>query len=102
MNLGEVFITGMKDNLTRKRRIIAIIVISMIPMLYTWFYLKAFWDPYKNISNLPLAFVNEDNGNYGQDLMNYLQNNTDVSWNFVDRETANIGLRNKTTAVRFR
>ena len=105
MNLGTVFTTGIKENFRSKGKMIGIIVIAILPLLYSFFYLKAFWDPYKNLPNMPVAIVNEDRGdngiNYGDNLIKELHNSTDVKWNFVDRETADAGLRDKTYYAEF-
>ena len=37
-------------------------VVLLIPFIYSFFYLKAYWNPYGegNLDNLPVAIVNED------------------------------------------
>ena len=37
-------------------------VVLLIPFIYSFFYLKAYWNPYGkgNMDNLPIAIVNQD------------------------------------------
>jgi putative membrane protein len=78
-----------------------IIAICLMPLLYSYLYLNAFWDPYSKLSTLPVAVVNEDQGgtydgaqdNFGQRLSDNLKANKVVGWEFVDRATADNGLQ---------
>lgn len=45
-----------------KKMLVAIIAILFIPVLYSGMFLWAFWDPYANLQDLPVAIVNEDKG----------------------------------------
>ena len=40
---------------------VIIAAVLIIPFMYSFFYLKAYWNPYGegNIDNLPVAIVNE-------------------------------------------
>jgi putative membrane protein len=54
-----------RDILKNKKGILSIIVIIgviIIPLMYSYFYLDAFWDPYANLDKLPVAVVNNDTG----------------------------------------
>ena len=52
-----------------------IIGIIIIPLIYSFFYLKAFWDPYANLENIPVAIVNNDKGNENENLgKNFVDN----------------------------
>lgn len=83
-------------------RIIAIVTfaIMFIPMLYSLFYLGAFWDPYGNLKNVPVAFVNLDEPyNYdgksytlGKDLEKKLKDNNSFNWKFVNYNKAKEGV----------
>lgn len=80
--------------------IIGIIAILLVPSLYCFTYLKAFWDPYSKFSNVPVAFVNLDksvvkNGKeyaIGKDLEKNLKNNDSVKWKFVSYDEGKRGL----------
>ena len=56
---------------------IIIIAVIIIPVLYRFFYLKAFWDPYGNLHDMNIAIVNLDEGdndeNLGTELVNKLK-----------------------------
>jgi putative membrane protein len=57
--------------------IIAAVLISLVPSIYTYIYVRAIWDPYGNIHQLPVGIVTLDQGtefrgqhyNLGGDLM---------------------------------
>ncbi|WP_075619882.1 YhgE/Pip domain-containing protein [Paenisporosarcina indica] len=70
-------------NIIKNRKLlIPIIAILFIPVLYAGMFLWAFWDPYAQLSDLPVAIVNEDTGAEldGQ----YLTVGKDVTKNLVD------------------
>lgn len=81
--------------------LISTIFVLFIPMLYSTIYLGAFWDPYDNLENVSVAFVNldkaitKDNKTYeiGNELEKNLRNNKKLDWKFVNKEEANRGLR---------
>ena len=105
MSIGKVFATGCRENFKGAIKLITIVLICIVPLLYSFFYLKAFWDPYKNLTNMPVAIVNEDAGangvNYGDDLISNLHGSTAVQWHFVGRAAADAGLRDKTYYAEF-
>ena len=49
-------ITGeIKKIFTHKFFIVAIAAVTVVPMLYSYLYLDAFWDPYSRLEKLPVA-----------------------------------------------
>lgn len=42
--------------------IIVFIVVLFIPLIYSFFYLKSYWNPYGNLSDMKIAVVNMDKG----------------------------------------
>jgi len=96
MNVFQIFALGAKERVKNIPRVFALVCVIIIPILYPLFWLQAFWNPYANIGNLPIAFVNEDTGVLGAALQKELQADDTLSWNFVNRETADHGLRDKT------
>ena len=56
---------------------IILIAVIILPVLYSFFYLKAFWDPYGNLHDMNIAIVNLDEGdndeNLGTELVNKLK-----------------------------
>lgn len=71
---------------------VVIIAIMLIPLLYSFLYLSAFFDPYEHTKNLPVAVVNEDQGvevdgetiRAGDELVKQLEKNDSMKWVFLD------------------
>lgn len=80
-------------------RPIIILGIAIIPVMYSFFYLKAFWDPYSNLEGIPIAIVNEDKGNddenLGQELVDKILEEKAMDFQVVDSAKAEEGLKNK-------
>lgn len=88
---------------------ISVIAIIVVPLLYSLLYLDAFWDPYARVKDMTIAVVNEDGGalldgkkvNYGEDVVENLKSNEDVSWEFTSNEKADEGLENEGYYAKF-
>lgn len=74
-----------------------VLVLIILPSLYTWFNVAGFWNPYDNTSNLRVCVVNEDQGassdlvgdlDMGQQVVDQLEEDHQLGWVFTDRETA--------------
>ena len=54
---------------------VVIIAVLLVPFMYSFFYLKAYWNPYGkgNIDNLPVAVVNKDSGDKGKELIDNIK-----------------------------
>lgn len=85
-------------------QIMTVIVIAgliFLPSLYAWLNIKASWDPYAKTDQIPIGFVNEDAGaviqgedvHVGNDLEEQLSEDTNFSWDFIDRETGMEGVK---------
>lgn len=82
--------------------IIVMIGISLIPALYNIIFLSSMWDPYGQLSDLPVAVVNNDkeasyNGNtmaIGKDMVSNLKENKTLDFHFVDEDEGKKGLEN--------
>ena len=82
--------------------IIVMIGISLIPALYNIIFLSSMWDPYGQLSELPVAVVNNDkvasyNGNtmtIGKDMVSNLEQNKSLDFHFVSEEEGKRGLEN--------
>ena len=80
--------------------IIVMIGISLIPALYNVIFLSSMWDPYGQLSDLPVAVVNNDkeapyNGNtmsIGKDMVSNLKENKTLDFHFVDEDEGKKGL----------
>ncbi|OKP94595.1 YhgE/Pip domain-containing protein [Paenibacillus sp. P32E] len=84
--------------------LIPMFVVLFIPVLYSGLFLKAFWDPYGKMNELPVAVVNEDKGadyegtklTAGNDLVEELKKTDGFKWNFVTRAQADAGMKDET------
>ena len=94
----------MKDKLQKAKsskilRKIIIAVVIIIPLLYSFFYLKAFWDPYGNLQNVKVGVVNLDKGvdgeNLGEELQNKLLDKDTMDFQKVNEEDAYTSLANQ-------
>ncbi|QQE79354.1 YhgE/Pip domain-containing protein [Alicyclobacillus sp. SO9] len=89
-----------RNKLTRAGMLVGLI----IPLLYSFLYLWAFWDPYGSLDKLPVALVNADSGgtlsgehvNYGQNLITNLQHDKQLDWHVVGPNEADSGVSNGT------
>ena len=80
--------------------LLSMAVISFIPIMYSGFFLGSIWDPYGQVKNLPVAFVNKDKGaqlngqtvNIGQSVEQKLKSNHDLGWEFVNKQQADDGV----------
>ncbi|CAM5267146.1 hypothetical protein [Bacillus safensis FO-36b] [Bacillus safensis subsp. safensis] len=93
-----------KDIVTSKKLLIPILAVLFIPLIYSGVFLKAYWDPYGTVDQLPVAVVNLDEGSHydgktlhvGDDLVKELKKNDNFKWNFVDSEEKAVkGLNNE-------
>ena len=98
----KIFINDIKTIKQLPILIIFLIVIICLPSLYILFTIPSAWDPYSKTSNMEIAVVNDDlgyttNGTHytvGSTLVDELKNNTNFSWQFVDKNTALDGVKN--------
>lgn len=79
-------------NKTKILKAAMIIAVLLIPIIYSFFYLKAFWDPYSHVNNLPVAIVNLDEGIEGENL------GTDLVDNLVEKNALKLDILNETEA----
>ena len=97
---GETMFKEWKAILKKPTFIIVMIGISLIPALYNIIFLSSMWDPYGQLSDLPVAVVNNDkeasyNGNsmsIGKDMVSNLKENKTLDFHFVDEDEGKKGL----------
>ena len=97
---GETMFKEWKAIFKKPTFIIVMIGISLIPALYNVIFLSSMWDPYGQLSNLPVAVVNNDkeasyNGNsmsIGKDMVSNLKENKTLDFHFVDEDEGKKGL----------
>lgn len=86
-----------------KKILIPIIAVLFVPILYAGMFLWAFWDPYKQLDDLPVAVVNLDKGavfdgkpiEVGKGLIDNLKDNTSFKWEFVSEKEAEKGMEGR-------
>ena len=97
---GETMFKEWKAILKKPTFIIVMIGISLIPALYNIIFLSSMWDPYGQLSDLPVAVVNNDkeasyNDNtmtIGKDMVSNLKENKTLDFHFVDEDEGKKGL----------
>lgn len=87
----------MKDFKEKYFKYVVLVAVILIPFMYSFFYLKAYWDPYGegNIDNLPVAIVNSDKGDKGDVLVKNIKDSKKLKISVVSKEKASNGLDNK-------
>ena len=75
---------------------VVLAAVLLIPFMYSFFYLKAYWNPYGegNIDNLPVAVVNMDKGDKGNELINNIKDSKKLKLSIISMDEANAGLNN--------
>ena len=97
---GETMFKEWKAILKKPTFIIVMIGISLIPALYNIIFLSSMWDPYGQLSDLPVAVIDNDkeasyNGNtmsIGKDIVSNLKENKTLDFHFVDEDEGKKGL----------
>ena len=85
-------------------KIALVVGVLIIPLMYSYFYLNAFWDPYQRLDEVPVAVVNEDeaveiNGMpmcMGDQICDQLEEDGTLDFRFVDAEEARKGVLGNT------
>lgn len=101
MRVFSLFRAEMAALVAKKGLLISVIVALLVPVVYGGILLSPNWGPYDNLSNLPVAVVNNDQGaetdgetiNAGKDLVSNLQEGKNLGWKFVDSDEAKSGLK---------
>ena len=77
-----------------KFKYVVISIVLLIPFIYSFFYLKAYWNPYGegNIDNIPVAIVNSDRGDKGKKLIKSIKNSKKLKLEELSKEDAEDGL----------
>lgn len=98
----RVFVRDIKRILAVPRSLIIVIGILVMPALYSWLNILAFWNPYTATGNLPIAVVNNDEGtnsaltgkiNVGDLIVEELSHNDQLGWQSLDESVATDRIR---------
>lgn len=96
-NVWRVFVRDVKRIAKVPQAWLVVLVLAVLPSLYTWFNVAGFWNPYENTGSIPVCVVNEDAGandemlgelRLGDQVVDQLHENTQLGWQFVDRDQA--------------
>lgn len=77
--------------------LVVVVALLILPSVYTWYNVLAFWNPYDNTGNLRVCVVNEDEGaassltselHIGDMIVEELQKNDQLDWSFTSRDEA--------------
>lgn len=82
---------------------ILIIGVIIIPLMYSFFYLEAFWDPYARLDDVAVAVVNLDEGatingkdrNIGDEICDNLKADGTLDFKFTTAKDAEDGVLNQ-------
>lgn len=84
----------------KKSKILEIVIITvvlLIPIIYSFFYLKSYWDPYADLTGLKIAVVNldtgDDNENQGSEFLAELEQDGTFNICSVSLDDANKGMQ---------
>ena len=84
----------------KKEKILKILifaVVLLIPIIYSFFYLKSYWNPYGTLSDMKIAVVNLDSGkddkNQGNEFVQSLKDSATFDICEVSKEDANDGMK---------
>ena len=77
--------------------IIIFMVVLLIPLIYSFFYLKSYWNPYGNLSDMKIAVVNLDAGkdgsNEGNEFVKSLKESDTFNIQEVSESEAEDGMK---------
>ncbi len=93
----------MLSTMKQFKKYAVIVAVILIPLVYSFFYLDAFWDPYSKLQDLPVAVVNEDQGadingtpkNLGKEIADHLQSDRNLKWVITNHNDAKDGVENR-------
>ena len=76
---------------------IIFIVVMLIPLIYSFFYLKSYWNPYGNLNDMQIAVVNLDEGkddkNQGNEFVQSLKDSDTFKICEVSKDEAQEGMK---------
>lgn len=76
---------------------VVFVVVLFIPIIYSFFYLKSYWDPYGDLTGMKIALVNLDEGengeNQGKEFIQGLKDSATFSICEVNEDEANEGMK---------
>lgn len=97
------FLAELKFLLSHRKVLISVLAVTFVPVLYAAMFIWAFWDPYANLDDLPVAVVNEDTGaefegetlHLGKEVADKLKESNQFNFHVVSKEDGYKGLKNR-------
>ncbi|OEH55255.1 phage infection protein [Oceanobacillus sp. E9] len=94
--MWNIFSTDVRKTGTNWVALIILGGLLILPSLYAWLNIKAAWDPYSQVDEVPVGIVNEDVGaevrgediHVGDELISTLKEDNSMNWQFDNREGA--------------
>ena len=86
----------MKNFIEKYLKYVIFFVVLFIPFIYSFFYLKSYWDPYGNLEDLKVAIVNEDKDiekTYSKNFIKSLKDSDSCKFIEMDKSKATLGLK---------
>ena len=97
----QIFLRDMKRLVRNPVACVIVAGALVLPALYAWYTIAAFWDPYQNTDDIQVAVVDNDEGasseltgevNIGHEVVEDLSQNHQLGWQIVDEATAMDGV----------
>nr|WP_245987270.1 YhgE/Pip domain-containing protein [Vagococcus elongatus] len=87
----ELYRQDWKRVFRNRLTLLLVLALMILPSLYAWFNIAALWDPYANTKDIKVAIYSEDETaavldkkvNIGQKIIENLQENDTLDWQFV-------------------
>ncbi len=73
-------------------KIVIFVVVLLIPIIYSFFYLKSYWNPYNNLTGMKIAIVNLDEGKEGKEFVQSIEDSDVFNICEVNESEANDGM----------
>ncbi|RIW35340.1 YhgE/Pip domain-containing protein [Bacillus salacetis] len=99
----SLFLAELKNIIGNRKLLIPLLAVMFIPVMYSGMFLWAFWDPYSQMKDLPVAVVNNDSGAdfegeelmLGDELVQKLKESNQFDFHFVNKEEGYENLKNQ-------
>lgn len=102
--ISGILKNGLRKEVEKKKlknsnafKAIIFIIVMLIPLIYSFFYLKSYWNPYGNLSDMQIAVVNLDKGkddkNQGNEFVQSLKDSDTFKICEVSKDEAQEGMK---------
>ncbi len=97
MNVLRIFKRDLLRLLHAPAALVVVLVLAILPSVYTWYNVVGFWDPYENTGDLKVSVVNLDRGgeteltgrmDVGEQITQQLRSDHRLDWQFSTYDEA--------------